>query len=95
VWIGSRVIILPGLFVGHHSVIGAGSVVTKDIPANCLAVGNPARVVRRFVGVGVDGVAGAPDCESSLAALSAAPTRNIAPAPTARASEAFKRTAIS
>jgi acetyltransferase-like isoleucine patch superfamily enzyme len=49
VWIGSRVVILPGVFVGHHSVIGAGSVVTKDIPANCLAVGNPARVVRRFV----------------------------------------------
>jgi hypothetical protein len=35
----------------------------KDIPADCLAVGNPARVVRRFVRVGVDGVAGAPDCE--------------------------------
>jgi maltose O-acetyltransferase len=49
VWIGSRVVILPGVFVGHHSVIGAGSVVTKDIPPNCLAVGNPARVVRRFV----------------------------------------------
>jgi maltose O-acetyltransferase len=47
VWIGSRVV--PGVFVGHHSVIGAGSVVTKDIPPNCLAVGNPARVVRRFV----------------------------------------------
>jgi maltose O-acetyltransferase len=50
VWIGSRVVILPGVFVGHHSVIGAGSVVTTDIPANCLAVGNPARVVRRFAG---------------------------------------------
>jgi maltose O-acetyltransferase len=49
VWIGSRVTILPGVFVGHHSVIGAGSVVNRDIPANCLAVGNPARVVRRFV----------------------------------------------
>jgi acetyltransferase-like isoleucine patch superfamily enzyme len=48
VWIGSRVIILPGVSIGRHSVIGAGSVVTKDIPANCLAVGNPARVVRRF-----------------------------------------------
>jgi acetyltransferase-like isoleucine patch superfamily enzyme len=73
VWIGSRVIILPGVFVGHHSVVGAGSVVTKDIPANCLAVGNPARVVRRFVRVGVDGVAGATDCESSLAAVSSSP----------------------
>jgi acetyltransferase-like isoleucine patch superfamily enzyme len=53
VWIGSHVVILPGVFVGHHSVIGAGSVVTKDIPANCVAVGNPARVVRRFVRAGV------------------------------------------
>jgi acetyltransferase-like isoleucine patch superfamily enzyme len=48
VWIGSRVIILPGISIGHHSVIGAGSVVTRDIPANCLAVGNPARVVRQL-----------------------------------------------
>ena len=51
VWIGSRVIILPGVFVGHHSVIGAGSVVNRDIPANCLAVGNPARVVRQWDGL--------------------------------------------
>lgn len=49
VWIGSRVVILPGVSIGHHSVIGAGSVVTRDIPANCLAVGSPARVVRKFV----------------------------------------------
>jgi acetyltransferase-like isoleucine patch superfamily enzyme len=48
VWIGSRVVILPGVSIGHHSVIGAGSVVTKDVPADCLAVGNPARIVRRF-----------------------------------------------
>jgi acetyltransferase-like isoleucine patch superfamily enzyme len=48
VWIGSRVIILPGVSIGHHSVIGAGSVVTEDVAANCLVVGNPARVVRRF-----------------------------------------------
>ena len=65
VWIGSRAIILPGVCIGHHSVVGAGSVVTKDVPANCLAVGNPARVVRRFVRVGHD-VAGAPDREPSL-----------------------------
>ena len=51
VWIGSRVTILPGVFVGHHAVIGAGSVVTRDIPANCLAVGNPARVVRQWDGL--------------------------------------------
>jgi acetyltransferase-like isoleucine patch superfamily enzyme len=48
VWIGSRVVILPGVHVGKNSVIGAGSVVTKDVPANCLVLGNPARVVRRF-----------------------------------------------
>jgi maltose O-acetyltransferase len=48
VWVGSRVTILPGISIGRYSVIGAGSVVTKDVPANCLVVGNPARVVRRF-----------------------------------------------
>jgi maltose O-acetyltransferase len=48
VWIGSWVIILPGVSIGEHAAVGAGSVVTKDIPANCLAVGNPARVVRQF-----------------------------------------------
>jgi maltose O-acetyltransferase len=83
VWIGSRVIILPGVLVGRHSVVGAGSVVTKDIPANCLAAGNPARFVRRFDRVWDDG-AGAPDCESSLAPLPTDPTGNIAPAPTTR-----------
>jgi tetrahydrodipicolinate N-acetyltransferase len=48
VWIGSHAIILPGVHIGRHAAIGAGSVVTKDVPANCLAVGNPARVVRQF-----------------------------------------------
>jgi acetyltransferase-like isoleucine patch superfamily enzyme len=46
VWVGSRVTILPGVRIGQHSTIGAGSVVTKDIPAFSVAVGNPARVVR-------------------------------------------------
>jgi acetyltransferase-like isoleucine patch superfamily enzyme len=46
VWIGSRVTILPGVRIGQHSTIGAGSVVTKSIPAFSVAVGNPARVVR-------------------------------------------------
>jgi maltose O-acetyltransferase len=50
VWIGAHVIILPGVRIGHNSAIGAGSVVTKDVPANCLAVGNPARVLRRITG---------------------------------------------
>jgi len=48
VWIGSHTIILPGVSIGHNSAIGAGSVVTRDVPANCLAAGNPARVIRRI-----------------------------------------------
>ena len=47
-WIGGGVIILPGVTIGDGSVIGAGSVVTKDIPANCVAVGNPCRVIRKI-----------------------------------------------
>jgi acetyltransferase-like isoleucine patch superfamily enzyme len=48
VWIGAQAIILPGVTIGDHSVIGAGAVVAKDIPDRCVAVGNPARIVRRF-----------------------------------------------
>jgi maltose O-acetyltransferase len=46
VWLGGGVIVLPGVTIGENSVIGAGSVVTKDVPANSVAVGNPARVIR-------------------------------------------------
>lgn len=46
VWIGGHAVIAPGVRIGRNSVIGAGSVVTKDIPANVVAVGNPCRVVR-------------------------------------------------
>lgn len=45
-WLGAGVIVLPGVTVGDNSVIGAGSVVTKDIPANVIAVGNPCKVLR-------------------------------------------------
>lgn len=48
VWIGGNVTILPGVTIGDNAVIGAGSVVTEDIPANSLAVGAPARVVRQL-----------------------------------------------
>lgn len=48
VWFGGGVKVLPGVTIGDNAVIGAGSVVTKDIPANCLAVGNPCRVVRQL-----------------------------------------------
>ena len=45
-WIGANAIILPGVEIGQGAVVGAGSVVTKSVPAGCVAVGNPARVVR-------------------------------------------------
>lgn len=47
-WIGGDVTILPGVTIGAHTVIGAGSVVTKDIPDHVVAVGNPCKVVRRI-----------------------------------------------
>lgn len=46
VWLGLNAIVLKGVTIGENSVIGAGSVVTKDIPANVIAAGNPCRVVR-------------------------------------------------
>ena len=45
-WLGAGVIVLPGVTIGDNSVIGAGSVVNKDIPANVVAVGNPCKVLR-------------------------------------------------
>jgi len=46
VWLGGRAIICPGVTIGENSVIGAGSVVTRDLPANVLAAGNPCRIIR-------------------------------------------------
>ncbi|MEV6108895.1 sugar O-acetyltransferase [Streptomyces sp. NPDC051940] len=46
VWLGGGVIVCPGVTIGDNSVIGAGAVVTRDVPANVVAVGNPARPVR-------------------------------------------------
>ena len=48
VWIGGNVIVLPGVTIGDNTVIGAGSVVTKDIPANVVAVGNPCKVIKQL-----------------------------------------------
>lgn len=48
VWIGANSVIVAGVTIGRHSVIGAGSVVTKNIPDYSVAVGNPARVVKRY-----------------------------------------------
>jgi maltose O-acetyltransferase len=45
-WIGGGSIVLPGITIGKNSTIGAGSVVTRDIPANVVAAGNPCRVIR-------------------------------------------------
>ena len=46
VWIGTRSIILPGVAIGSHSIIGAGSVVTKDVPEWAIVAGNPAKLIR-------------------------------------------------
>jgi acetyltransferase-like isoleucine patch superfamily enzyme len=48
VWLGQNVCVLPGVRIGRHSVIGANSVVTRDVPDFCVAVGMPARVVKRY-----------------------------------------------
>jgi acetyltransferase-like isoleucine patch superfamily enzyme len=48
VWLGARVVVLKGVRIGRGSAIGAGSVVTRDIPPDCLAAGAPARVIRRL-----------------------------------------------
>lgn len=48
VWIGSDCTILPGVTIGEGAIIGAGSVVTKDVPENSIAVGNPARVIKEI-----------------------------------------------
>ena len=48
VWIGGGTIILPGVTIGMNTVIGAGSVVTHSIPANCVAVGNPCRIIKKI-----------------------------------------------
>lgn len=48
VWLGGNVVVLPGATIGANTVVGAGAVVTKDLPPNVLAVGNPCRVVREI-----------------------------------------------
>lgn len=48
VWMGGNVVVLPGVTIGDNVVIGAGSIVNKDIPSNTLAVGNPCKVIKRI-----------------------------------------------
>jgi galactoside O-acetyltransferase len=47
-WLGAGVVVLPGVTIGDNTVIGAGSIVTKDIPSNVVAVGNPCKVLREI-----------------------------------------------
>ena len=48
-FIGNYAVIMPGVKIGNEVIIGAGSIVTKDIPSNCIAAGNPARIIREGV----------------------------------------------
>lgn len=48
VWIGGNVVVLPGVKIGSNTIIGAGSIVTKDIPSNVVAVGNPCKVIKKL-----------------------------------------------
>ncbi|SFL73070.1 DapH/DapD/GlmU-related protein [Geodermatophilus ruber] len=52
VWLGGGAIVLPGVTIGENTVVGAGVVVTRDLPADVVAVGNPARAVRTLHGPG-------------------------------------------
>jgi len=49
VWLGGGAVVCPGVTIGENTVVGAGAVVTRDLPANVVAVGNPARVIRSLV----------------------------------------------
>lgn len=55
-FIGSKAIILPGVRIGDEVIVGAGSVVTKEVPSNCIVAGNPARVIKTGIKLGHYGV---------------------------------------
>ena len=48
VWLGGGVIVCPGVTIGENTVVGAGAIVVHDLPANVVAVGNPARIIRQM-----------------------------------------------
>lgn len=54
-FIGARSIVMPGIRIGDGSIVGAGSIVTRDVPAGSIAAGNPARVIRDAIGAGAYG----------------------------------------
>lgn len=81
-FIGTNAIILPGITIGDNCVIGAGSVVTRDVPPRCIAAGNPARIIRTDIAVGHYGrFLDADDTERSLResdpAAAALPDKNL------------------
>ena len=47
-WLGQNVCVLPGVTIGKKAIVGAGSIVTKDVPDYCIAVGNPARIIKKY-----------------------------------------------
>ena len=71
-FIGARSLILPGIQIGDESIVGAGSVVTKDVPPRCAVAGNPAQIIRRDIKVGAYGrFIDAEDTKARLAAAGA------------------------
>ena len=67
VFIGTGVVVLKGVHIGDNAVIGAGAVVTRSVPANAIAIGNPARVVRMLQTVGGSADANAKSCSVEIA----------------------------
>lgn len=55
-FIGCRTLIMPGVHIGNQCVVGGGSVVTHDVPDNCVVAGNPARIIRRNINCGKYGI---------------------------------------
>ena len=71
-FIGARSIILPGIQIGDESIVGTGSVVTKDVPPRCVVAGNPAQIIRRDINVGPYGrFANAEETKARLVAAGA------------------------
>ena len=48
IWIGANAVILPGVTIGHHTVVAAGAVVTKDVPPHSLVAGVPAKIIKQL-----------------------------------------------